>query len=71
MQPFSRCLQCNGELRPAAVEEIADRVPPGVVRDFDAFSVCGDCGRVYWAGSHYDRLRGIVDLLLQSITSDK
>jgi uncharacterized protein with PIN domain len=64
VRPFTRCLQCNGELRRAPVEEIADRVPPGVVRDFDVFSVCPDCGRVYWAGSHYDRLRGIVDHLL-------
>jgi uncharacterized protein with PIN domain len=62
--PFSRCIQCNGMLRKAAVEEIRDRVPPGVVRDFDTFSVCDGCGRVYWAGSHYDRLRMIVEHLL-------
>ena len=69
-RPFTRCLQCNGQLRNAPVEEIADRVPPGVVRDFDTFSICPDCGRVYWAGSHYDRLRGIVDHLLESVTGN-
>ena len=62
--PFSRCLQCNGKLRRAAPAEIADRVPPGVARDFHVFSACDDCGRVYWAGSHYDRLRRIVEQLL-------
>lgn len=60
-RPFTRCLQCNGRLRAAAIEEIRARVPRGVLRDFDTFSVCGQCGRAYWPGSHYDRLRRLVD----------
>ncbi len=64
--PFSRCIRCNGMLRKADVEEIRDRVPAGVPRDFDVFSVCIECGKVYWPGSHYDRLQRIVnDLLLR------
>jgi hypothetical protein len=51
-RPFRRCIQCNGLLREAGVEEVRDRVPAGVPREFERFSVCDDCGRVYWPGSH-------------------
>lgn len=62
--PFSRCMECNGRLCRATAGEIRGRVPHGVVRDFDTFSVCADCARVYWPGSHYERLRRLVDQLL-------
>lgn len=62
--PFSRCLRCNGALQPAEREEVRHRVPSGVVEAFDTFSVCPDCGRVYWPGSHYERLRRLADQLL-------
>lgn len=62
--PFSRCLDCNTILRRVSKEKIADRVPAGVARDFDTFSVCLACDRVYWPGSHYERLRRLVDEFL-------
>lgn len=54
---FTRCPVCNGALRPATDEEAATLVPeqsrdvPGPVRR------CPDCGRVYWQGSHTERMR--------------
>ena len=63
-RPFERCIDCNGELCPASLEQVAHRIPKGVVRDFDEFSTCANCKRVYWRGSHYDRLRSIVARLL-------
>ena len=54
---FSRCLVCNGALRPATPDEAATLVPeasrglPGPVQR------CPDCGRVYWQGSHTRRMR--------------
>lgn len=59
--PFSRCLDCNTALRRVSKEDVADRVPAGVTRDFDTFSICSACDRIYWPGSHYDRLRALVD----------
>lgn len=58
-RPFSRCLRCNGELA-AAKEEVADRLPPKVRERCREFSRCRGCGRVYWKGSHYDRLARLV-----------
>jgi len=61
-EPFSRCIRCNGELRPAGADALArsveaGEVPAGVVERFDAFTRCSECGRIYWPGSHQDRLR--------------
>lgn len=55
-RPFSRCLCCNEPLRPVAKDDVIDRLPPRTRAEFDRFHVCETCGRVYWRGSHYQRL---------------
>ena len=58
VRPFTRCMKCNGEIETIAAGELQPgEVPSGVRRDFDAFGRCAGCGQVYWAGSHYDRMR--------------
>jgi uncharacterized protein with PIN domain len=32
-----------------------------VLAVFDDFWRCNACGRIYWQGSHYDRLRRLVE----------
>jgi uncharacterized protein with PIN domain len=54
----SRCMECNGELEVVLPGSVADRVPPGVVRDHEEFFLCKNCGRVFWHGSHWDRISG-------------
>ena len=54
----SRCMECNGELGGVPLEAVAARVPPGVAREQSEFWLCGGCGRVFWHGSHWDRIRG-------------
>lgn len=54
---FTRCPVCNGALRPATIAEREALVPersrdlPGPVRR------CPRCLRVYWLGSHTERMR--------------
>jgi len=57
LRPFTRCMACNHPLRPAAKNEIAGRVPPGIAGNFQEFLECGSCRRVYWQGSHYARMK--------------
>lgn len=64
VKPFTRCVHCNGLLRPATREEVRDNVPPGVVQDYDEFRVCQTCGHVYWPGSHYRRMRAFIRRIL-------
>src|SRR5512146_212299 len=53
---FTRCLEDNTLLLPAD-EEAAARVPADARSPGEPLSVCPTCGRVYWQGSHYKRMR--------------
>lgn len=66
-RPFSRCLECNGPLRDASPAEVGDRIPPHVARAHAEFTACDGCGRVYWPGSHWQRLRERARALLAAI----
>ena len=68
-RPFSRCLECNGELRAVARAEVAGRVPSGVWERQKTFLRCDGCGRIYWRGTHYRRLRALADRLLEGFDS--
>ena len=56
MDPFVRCMECNTLLVPVDVETVAERLPPGTRECFSQFHRCPGCDRVYWQGSHYERL---------------
>jgi len=60
LEPFTRCLECNGMIAPIAAEDAAPLVPRRVRAATDDFRRCRECGRVYWAGSHRPRLEAIV-----------
>jgi uncharacterized protein with PIN domain len=69
-RPFRRCLPCNGELKAASKEEVLDRLEPETRRYFDRFWHCEDCQRIYWQGSHYERMQLLVKGLLVDSVSE-
>lgn len=54
---FTRCLRCNVEVEEAdpATVDVPERVRDRCTR----FRRCPRCGRVYWEGTHVERLRGL------------
>ncbi len=54
-RPFTRCLICNTELRPA--DEARQAAMPADVRRQDGTLYCPTCNKVYWDGSHVRRMR--------------
>jgi len=58
---FTRCDQCNAELRPVSKTEVEDRVPPFVYQTQDAFRHCPVCDRIYWAATHAQRIRQVLE----------
>ncbi len=60
LRPFSRCMVCNGLLDDVDKAVIDDQLEEGTRRAFDTFRQCHDCDRVYWEGSHHDRLHALV-----------
>jgi uncharacterized protein with PIN domain len=60
---LTRCLECNLELEPRQKAEVADRLPPYVRATQGRFSACPGCQRVYWPGTHWDRMRARIAAL--------
>ena len=63
-RPFSLCLECNAPLRPIDKADVAHRLPADVRARHVRFSTCDQCQRVFWEGSHWQRMRAVVDRLL-------
>lgn len=60
IDPWQRCLRCNGILQPVAKEQVLDRLEPKTRRYYHEFHLCQSCGNVYWKGSHYPRMRRFI-----------
>jgi uncharacterized protein with PIN domain len=59
-QPFHRCLRCNTPLVQVAKKDVLDKLEPLTRRYFDEFHLCPHCNQVYWKGSHYERMEGVI-----------
>jgi uncharacterized protein with PIN domain len=55
-QSFSRCPICNEPLLPLDREAARARVPAYVARTQQTFKICPACQRVYWRGTHWQRM---------------
>jgi len=66
-RPWSRCLRCNAALESVEASEVWDRLEPRTKLYYRRFRRCSGCSRIYWEGSHFQRLReelsstGLVD----------
>jgi hypothetical protein len=58
--PFQRCAHCNGLLQPVDKEAVLDRLEALTKQYFNEFRVCSGCGQIYWKGSHYQRVLGLL-----------
>lgn len=65
LHPFLRCLRCNDILTPVAKEKVMDRLEPLTKKYYHHFKVCNSCGRIYWRGSHHQRMQDLIDSSLQ------
>jgi uncharacterized protein with PIN domain len=53
---FTRCLVCNERLVPLSRQQAQQRVPAHVYHTQREFRLCPACERVYWRGSHWERM---------------
>ncbi len=60
LSPFRRCLRCNALLRPAGKELLSARLLPETRRYYNEFHICPECDRIYWKGSHYERMNSLI-----------
>lgn len=67
LAPLTRCVRCNGRLASVSKDEVIEDLEPLTREYYDEFSRCAECGRIYWAGSHYARLVSLVERLRQQL----
>jgi uncharacterized protein with PIN domain len=65
-----RCSRCNGALLAIEKPRVENRVPPYVFLTQRVFSICGGCGKIYWQGTHLERIRGFA-AMIQSGSGDR
>jgi len=58
---FTRCLECNRRLVSRSKEEVKDLVPPYVFRTQVQYMQCPSCSRVYWQGTHWQRMKSALE----------
>ncbi len=64
-RPFSRCLCCNGLVRPISKQEVSNRLPSRVGASYQAFFLCSSCNRVYWKGRYFKQMSRSVQEMLR------
>jgi len=67
-RPFTRCMHCNGDIRPVARDEIESRLLPQTKAWCHEFWQCGSCQKIYWKGTHYQRMTQIITSINQTRT---
>lgn len=61
INPFTRCIECNGmiesiDMQNADIIKETGKIPAGVLSWCKDYFVCTTCRKIYWKGSHYDKL---------------
>ncbi|MDF3142410.1 MULTISPECIES: Mut7-C RNAse domain-containing protein [unclassified Streptomyces] len=69
LRPWTRCTACNGLLKDATKDEVADQLEGGTQRSYDVFAQCTQCKRAYWKGAHHEQLVAIVERALADYAS--
>ncbi len=56
-----RCMKCGGTLKSMPKESLRERIPPRTYAWLDEYFVCDACGKLFWRGSHWQRIGRALD----------
>ena len=62
---FTRCMTCNTKLVSKKKEEIIHKLDPETTAIFNEFYYCPYCDKVFWKGSHFERMEKLIRSLAQ------
>jgi uncharacterized protein with PIN domain len=66
ISPFSRCMTCNGLLREIDKAKILGELPERTAKYYSQFYQCEECKKIYWHGSHYQKMFEKIERLRES-----
>lgn len=67
IRPFSICIHCNRPIEEVNKQDVCGLVPDYIWETHDAFNRCDQCKRIYWSGSHTERVGDMIKLIFDSI----
>lgn len=53
----SHCIACNGKLESVEKFRIIGKIPEGILEREQKFWMCDSCKKVYWEGTHFQKLQ--------------
>src|SRR5215217_2077061 len=59
--PFKRCMVCNGMIEIVKKESVIDQLQTNTAAWFNEFYQCRSCKKIYWKGSHHERMIDLVE----------
>ena len=69
VRPFTRCTRGNGLLNRVKKNQVDHRLEPKTRRYYQEFLQCGECGQIYWQGSHHQRAQRLIKAFLAKAPS--
>lgn len=63
----ARCVNCNGKLGSIDKIRIMNKIPSGIYERQEKFWMCNDCKKIYWEGTHFEKLQEFVQKLNQRL----
>jgi hypothetical protein len=67
LRPFTRCSSCNASLKQVDKRELKNIPDKKILARFDAFFQCTGCQKIYWKGSHHNKIDQRIQHLLRSL----
>ncbi|NIO49766.1 MAG: hypothetical protein GTN73_10090 [Candidatus Aminicenantes bacterium] len=65
IRPYSRCIECNIELKDLLKKRAKNLVAPFVYERATSFAICPRCGRVFWKGTHHQDMEFKIEEILK------
>jgi uncharacterized protein with PIN domain len=67
--PYTRCAHCNGLLQSVEKAEVFEQLEPLTRLYYHDFRRCADCRRIYWPGSHFEKLKARLEKIRAEVES--
>ena len=63
IDPFTRCSECNGNIKETAKDSNINELDPQTKKYYNKFYQCTKCRKIFWQGTHYQRLNDFFENL--------
>jgi len=69
INPLTRCVHCNVFVNPVDKTDVLEYLEPKTREFYNEFTQCPQCKKIYWQGSHIEKLQRFVDWIKKELKS--